>query len=226
MLVGICLPSSGQLPLDFVKCLMSLQKTMSDSKIPHFFNLQSGSFLPHTRAKCLGASLDRGEHQWPFNNKDITHLVLIDTDILFKPQQIIDMINRNVDIVAGMYPYSTSAYSKELDKQIVAGMWTEEDFKKHHFFPPLSIGDAKRVAATSGADLIEVDWVGLGFAVIKPKVFFDIDYPWFASELIKIDDLIDTTSEDVGFCRKVTKAGYKVYLDTKIRVQHYKSFAV
>lgn len=226
MLVGICSPSHGVMPLEFVKCLMELQASLLKSNIPYFFNIQSSSFLPHTRAKCLGASLDRGPHQWPFNNKDVTHLVLLDTDIIFKPQQIVDLINRNVDFVAAMYPYSTSAYSSEGDKQIVAGMWNEDEFKKHQFFPPLSINEAKNLAASKGADLVEVDWVGLGLAVIKPKVFHDIEYPWFASEIIKIDNLTDSTSEDVGFCRKVTKVGYKIYLDTKVRVQHHKSFAI
>lgn len=226
MLIGICSPSYGSMPLEFVKCLMKLQAALLSSKIPYFFNIQAGSFLPHTRAKCLGASLDRGVHQLPFNNKDITHLLLLDTDILFEPQQILDLINRNVDIIAGMYPYSTSAYAKENDKQIIAGLWNEEEFKKHHYFPPFTIGEARAKAASTGTGLIEVDWVGLGLAVIKPKVFMDIEYPWFASEIIKIAELTDSTSEDVGFCRKVTKAGYKIYLDTKIRVQHHKSFGI
>lgn len=226
MLVGICIPCYGSMPLEFVKCLMALQSSFLESKIPHFINIQSGSFLPHTRAKCLGASLERGMHQLPFNNKKITHLVLLDTDILFKPQQIIDLLNRKVDFVAAMYPYSTSAYEKESDKKIIAGMWNEDEFVKHNFFPPITIGEARSKAASLGSDLINVDWVGLGLAVIKPKVLLDIEYPWFASELIKIGDLTDTTSEDVGFCRKVIRTGYQIHLDTKIRVQHFKSFAV
>lgn len=226
MLVGICSPSYGQMPLEFVKCLLALQAALLDSKIPHFINIQSSSFLPHTRAKALGASLERGTHQLPFNNKDITDLVLLDTDILFKPQQVIDLLNRKENFVAAMYPYSTAAYSKETDKQIIAGMWDEPAFMKHKFFPPLTIGEARAKAASTGKDLIDVDWVGLGLAVIKPKVLLDIEYPWFASELIKIGGLVDTTSEDVGFCRKVLKAGYEIKLDTKVRVQHFKSFAV
>lgn len=226
MLIGICSPSHGSMSLEFVKCLMDLQAAMLNSKIPHFFNIQSSSFLPHTRAKCLGASLDRGLNQLPFNNESITHLVLLDTDIIFKPQQIINLINHNVDVVAAMYPYSNSAVDAEMDKKIVAGMWDEEAFKIHQHFPALTIGNARRKASEIGSELIDVDWIGLGLAVIKPKVFKDIDYPWFASELIKIDRFIDTTSEDVGFCRKVKRAGYKIKLDTKVRVQHFKSFAV
>jgi hypothetical protein len=226
MLVGICIPCYGSMPFEFVKCLMALQAAFLESKIPHFFNIQSSSFLPHTRAKCLGANLERGIHQLPFDNKNITHLVLLDTDIIFKPQQVIDLLNRKVDFVAAMYPYSISAYDKESSKQIVAGMWNEDDFRKYKLFPPLTIGRARSMAASSGNELIEVDWAGLGLAVIKPKVLLDIEYPWFASELISIDDLVDTTSEDVGFCRKVVRAGYKIHLDTKVRVQHFKSFAV
>lgn len=224
MLVGICCPAYGPMPLEFVNCLLQLQRFLINNNIPHFFNIQTGSFLPHTRAKCLGASLDRGKYQIPFNNDQITHLVLLDTDVIFKPSHIFDLIAHDKEFVAAMCPYSTSAYAKENDKQIIAGMWNEAAFKKHKYFPPLTISEARNLAGING--LVKIDWVGLGLAVINPKVFSAIEYPWFASELIDIAEYTDTTSEDVGFCRKIIKAGFNIYIDTKVRVQHYKSFAI
>ena len=45
-------------------------------------------------------------------------------------------------------------------------------------------------------------------------------------ELIVIDDLRDTTSEDVGWCRKVKAAGYRIMLDPSVKVGHQKTVTI
>lgn len=147
---------------------------------------------------------------------------MVDSDIDFSPEDFWKLYNWNASVVSGAYCYSTEANTPELDKKIVAGKWDESFFMNHYCFPTYTLGQARSLANP----LLDVDWVGMGFLLVKSEVFYNIEYPWFESELIKIKDYQDTTSEDVGWCRKVKKAGYPILLDPQIKVGHLKSTCV
>ena len=88
------------------------------------------------------------------------------------------------------------------------------------------------------APLREVAAVGFGAVLIKLEVFRDIPQPWFAwrpaSEVYMVDDQtisetrakreeLDhrTVGEDLYFCIKAGRSGYKVHLDTTIVCTHW-----
>jgi len=220
--VMITCPTGGSIHTDTVKSLLMLQADLQRRGLRHHFNFSKSSFLPHGRAQVCGASLERGEFQQPYGTKDVTHIFMVDSDIVFTPEDFWKLWNHNVPVVAGAYCYSTEALSREVDKRIVAGTWDVEFFKKHYTFPSYTLGQARSLANP----LLEVDWLGLGFALVRTEVFTKIEYPWFNSELIVIDDLRDTTSEDVGWCRKVKRAGYKILLDPSIKIDHQKTVSI
>lgn len=211
----VAVPSYGYLSLRFVKNLIQFIGELQRRTIPFQLSMESGPFLPHTRAKVCGASLDRGKHQIPWNQSAITHILMIDSDIFFDFIDFEKLLLRNKDIVSGVYPYDVKSDTEE--KQAVAGYWDEAFFRKNLCFEsiPFSKLNGKQ-------DLIPVDWHGLGFCLIKTAVFAKIEYPWFASEVIQINDFHDSTSEDVGFCRKLKKSKVELYLDPTVRVFHEK----
>jgi len=220
--VMITCPTGGSIHTDTVKSLLMLQADLQRRGLRHHFNFSKSSFLPHGRAQVCGASLERGEYQQPYATKDVTHIFMVDSDIVFTPDDFWKLWNHNVPVVAGAYCYSTEALSRDEDKRIVAGTWDVEFFKVNYTFPAYTLGQARSLANP----LLEVDWLGLGFALVRTEVFAKIEYPWFNSELIVIDDLRDTTSEDVGWCRKVKRAGYKILLDPSVKVGHQKTVAI
>lgn len=220
--VMITCPTGGSIHTDTVKSLLMLQADMQRRGLRHYFNFSKSSFLPHGRAQVCGASLERGKYQQPYNTKEITHIFMVDSDIEFKPEDFWRLWSHNVAVVAGAYCYSTEALSSEEEKRIVAGTWDIDFFKTHYTFPAYTLGQARNLANP----LLEVDWLGLGFALVRTEVFSKIEYPWFNSELIVIDDLRDTTSEDVGWCRKVKAAGYKIMLDPAVKVGHQKTVTI
>ena len=220
--VMITVPTGGSIHTDTVKSLLMLQADLQRHGLRHHFNFSKSSFIPHGRAQVCGASLDRGKFQQPYATDLITHILMVDSDIVFEPKDFWKLWNHNLPIVAGAYCYSTEAISKEAEKRIVAGSWDTDFFKKNFAFPAYTLGQAQALANP----LLEVDWLGLGFALVRTEVFAKIEYPWFNSELIEIDDLRDTTSEDVGWCRKVKRAGYKILLDPSVKVGHQKNVII
>jgi len=66
-----------------------------------------------------------------------------------------------------------------------------------------------------------VDGVGMGFCLIESFVFEEVEYPWF--EWCEEDGRI--LSEDLYFCEKLNRAGFKILIDTEIRARHIMQFA-
>lgn len=61
--------------------------------------------------------------------------------------------------------------------------------------------------------LREVDWVGTGSLLVRRHVMETIKYPWF-------EHTLPGTGEDILFCHKARKAGFKVHVDLDLVVGH------
>ena len=72
--------------------------------------------------------------------------------------------------------------------------------------------------------LIECDYIGFGAVLVKGKVFEELDIPWFKqdTQTLRVDGkpTFREIGEDVYFCEKVRKLGYKCYVDTETHVGH------
>jgi len=69
--------------------------------------------------------------------------------------------------------------------------------------------------------LIEVDGVGTGSLLIHRNVFNKMKKPYF--EFIYNEIGLVDLSEDLNFCRKAQKAGFKIWVDKRIVASHYKT---
>jgi hypothetical protein len=159
----------------------------------------------------LGADTLRGPTQVPFNGKvNYTHLMWIDSDMVFKPEDLDKLLAHDKDIVSGVYLMeggSSYATVKE---------WDEEFFQKNGSFQFLT-------PEVAGTELMEVAYSGFGFMLIKHGVFEALEYPWFRPIFYNIGDCMDFCAEDVGFCRTATEKGFKIWVDPSVKVGHEKS---
>lgn len=116
----------------------------------------------------------------------------IDSDIIYKPEHLIKLLNHNKDIVCGLY-------KMEGGKQFaVVQDWNEDFFRQHGSFKFLDDNDI-----AGKTELMEVDYSGFGFMLIKRSVFENIEYPWFEPQFYEFGNNVkDFCSEDVGFCKK------------------------
>jgi GT2 family glycosyltransferase len=161
---------------------------------------------------CLGADVSRGENQKPFDGKvEYTHLMWIDSDIIFAPQQFQKLLDADKDIVSGLYLMDNGKQFATVKD------WDEEFFKKNGYFQFLSPDDIK-----DKKDLIEVSYTGMGFMLVKKGVFESMTYPWFKPIEKRIGNMVDFTMEDVAFCLRANEKGYKIWIDPQIRVGHEK----
>lgn len=138
--------------------------------------------------------------------KGFDYLLFLDTDMLF-PNNIIDLLlNMKKDIASALYFSKNPPY-----RPIIR--------KKH----------GNSYAVVKQVDLnkiIEVDAVGFGSILIKRQVFEKIQekegLPFF--QLMDARDI--PVGEDVYFCEKAGKAGFKIFVNTGLICGHIGSIIV
>lgn len=146
------------------------------------------------------------------NNPDSTHLMFVDADIGWEPWHLLVMLDRQVDVIGGLYPMKTLPVK-----------WVVNGFD----------------GAEEGPDgLQEVSKTGTGFMLVKRDVFDklnahpavkpfnnDIGLP---KELDKhLKTYYDTAvrenryySEDWTFCENWRDIGGKVWVDKRVLLRH------
>jgi len=146
-----------------------------------------------------------------FLSGDCSHLMFVDADIQFNPQDIVKLINHDKDIVGGIYPQKT--------------------------LPPKMVVNTLNNGEHEG-DLIEVGTLGTGFMLIKRSVFEKMieegatpyvdaiglspeenanQYDFFQCT---IDSKGRYLTEDWSFCRRWRQLGGKIWADTTIALAH------
>lgn len=153
----------------------------------------------HVRNNCLGKASVRGE---PFEGViPYTHILWIDSDQEFKVSDLDNLIATDLDIVGGWY---VANKNNETTSHLIGSQSRiyGEFFKKQ----------------TGGP--VEVGGTGFGFLLMKRGVFEKIPYPWFTMEF---DEFGMPCSEDVSFCIKARRAGFKIYVHPFVHVGHNKN---
>jgi hypothetical protein len=128
----------------------------------------------------------------------------IDSDIAWEPTDFLRLYRASQDVIAGLY-------------MVKKGM-------------PAAHGDNVAEAVSKGT-MVEVDAVGFGFVAVKSGVFEKIERPWFRPDYESRwkgvgKRLRVSIGEDVSWCRKARDAGFAIYLDGAVRVQHLKTLPV
>ncbi len=185
------------------------------------------SYVTFARMQTLGLDVLRGIQQKPFNNLDFDVWVTIDSDIIFTPQQLIDLIESTEihPVVSGMYRMS------DLTHFPIVKDWNTDYFAKNGTFEFLTPEFVEKWKQETGLKYMPVNYTGMGFFAMRREVLRKMTYPYFNAELQEIicDDgtiLRDICSEDVGFCKNIQKTGTPIVVNTEIRVGHHKLISV
>lgn len=176
------------------------------------------SYVPFTRMMTLGLDTMRGNDQKPFDGKvEYDVWVTIDSDIIFTPKQLIELIEDTdkYPVVSGMYKMTNSKHIAAVKE------WDMAHFARngvYEFIDPETFDkDVKHH---------NVAYVGMGFMACTRQVLETIKYPYFnyPTEETEIGGKIVSQifSEDVSFCKRVADAGFKISINTDLKVGHEK----
>ena len=181
------------------------------------------SFVSFSRMKTLGLDVLRGATQVPFDGKlNYDVWLTIDSDIFFTPEQVIELIEDTdtYPVVSGLYRMA------DLEHYAAVKEWDMEYFKKHGSFQFLKAEDLNTTEK-----YMKVAYNGMGFFACRKGVIENLKYPYFSYPLIEIETedgkvIRDMCSEDVAFCKNLKDAGYRVTVNTSLRVGHEKTLVI
>lgn len=187
----------------------------------------TSSFVSFARMKTLGLDVLRGKDQKPFNGNDYDVFVSIDSDVVFSPDQLVELIEstNTHPVVAGMYLMADCKHLAAVKD------WDTEYFTTHGTFEFLTPESVNSIRDMTQTKFMPVSYVGMGFIAIRKEVLDGLKYPYFHADLQHMrapdgTEIIEMCSEDVAFCKNVQAAGYTVYLHTSLRVGHIKDLVI
>jgi len=198
---------------EFLLCWTDLLMQLAGKGHNIMISQQYSSVVHFARAKCLGGDVLKGPDQKPFQGQvDYDVMVWIDSDIVFKPEDLFNLLESPHDVTAGVY------MTEDLQNFATVKEWNTDFFKKNGNFKFLRPEDI-----VGAPQYMPVAYTGMGWMAIRKGVVEDLKYPWFHADLENIDGIVDMKAEDVAFCKALWDAGHPVHIDTKIRVGHQKN---
>jgi hypothetical protein len=181
------------------------------------------------------------------HRSDCTHLLFLDSDVCFNPQDVVTLLALDYDVAGGPYPKKTikwSSIQKAIAKNPQLNVSDYEKLVGDFVFNPV-----QGTSRFSVSEPLEVLEIGTGFMMVKREVFSKMEqaYPMIrykpdhvgqahfdGSRYIHafFDTVIDTKdsitgggsdrylSEDYMFCQMWRKIGGKIHLCPWMRTAH------
>ncbi len=126
-------------------------------------------------------------------------------------------IEKGYDVVGGLY------WTKGLPSlPLIYGDPKEKPDSKAGYFKVRYPSAKKGDGGWKDGDLVECNGMGMGFTLFKLDIFRDqrLTKPWFKTVTEQTNSGPKIYTQDLYFFEKVKKLGYKVAIDTRVKVGH------
>lgn len=220
----------GQCTSQYLFSMFYLSQAMTEVNLKHILGTSSNeSLVTRARNRLLRSFLDT----------ECTHLFFIDSDISFKPLDVIRLLLHDQPVVCGAYPMK-GVHLESLVGQTIENVEQAKRAVSNYVINFVK-SDQDKFAESEGKPfeiktnngLVEIMDAGTGFMCIKREVIEKIieahpeiaytseedNREWYAV----FDCIIDGgryLSEDYTFCRRWQKLGGNIWLDPDIVLDH------
>lgn len=187
--LAVGVPNGGSVHVDTVRGLISLVGELG-SHVPLNFLFHGGCYVHRNRETIVKQALEL----------DYTHLMFIDTDMLWSPGAVQRLLEQKKPVIGAAYNerrFPLQSTLKMADKKGNVISVKQEDWPKKTF---------------------KCHAIATGFMLIDLSIMKDIPKPWFFFDTTEEGEF--HMGEDIWFCEKVREAGFSIYCDPTIEVAH------
>jgi len=198
-----------QFHADYVMSLMETTKWLNENGLTYTMLNTYSSFVPSAREMTATGTYVHNWETKEVGSGKFTYdkIFWIDSDISWTNEDFRRIYESELDVVSGLY--QTDVYGT------VACNYPDNEGR------PTKVN---KVEFLLFDEPVEVGGVGFGFVAMKQGVFENIPRPWFGIKKIKWPehDFLTNVGEDYSWCYNATGAGYKIWIDPLVKVNHHK----
>ena len=184
LLIGI--PTLDFVHVEFMKCLMALLMKLKDDKVNFELNIESGTLVYAARERIAHKAI----------NEHFTHVLWLDSDMVFSPNILEDLMFCGKPFVTGIYHARRKGYASCIFKTIDLNVKVErfEEYPSEPF----------QIAGCGfGCVLIETSILE-SVCINKNQCF--VPLPGYG--------------EDIAFCKRATELGHKIWCEPSVVCGH------
>jgi hypothetical protein len=218
----------GQVFAGYLTSLLKLERLCRDKGILIDYEFcYNESLIPRARNTLAHTFMSSTKY---------THLLCLDADIEFEPDDIIKMLDYNKPVVGGVYPKKNINWNKitELVNQTNVTALTTDTIQAMTKEPVLILLDDPTINVND--EFIETRYTGTGILLIQRNVLEKMRTS-FPNDIYNALNTIyfryfDTElkdgvylSEDYWFCDRWRQLGGQIHIHTKFRCRHWGTYA-
>ena len=220
--IMICTPCHSNVTMHYTQALLELQQLCIKKGIRITFTLLKSSLVTQGRNLCVSTFLE----------SNCTHMLFVDSDIYFRAESILKMLDLDKELISIPYPLKTMMWDKLYKK------WNDGEVKNagdiHRWLNtyPMKVADVNKITLDSG--VMEVTHSPTGCMLIKRSVFdkmiekypdknivqktvingeyVDRPHLWNFFDCIHDPDTKTYLGEDFSFCKLWKDIGGKCYV--------------
>jgi hypothetical protein len=152
----VATPVHSEVSIHYMQSVFKLQAKCNENKIPIILQLMKSSLVTQGRNLCVSE----------FLNSDFTHLLFIDSDILFNANSIFKMIEKDQEVLSIPYPMKVIQWDKILQKwRGIPSMNATQAETSGNMFPVRIKEEEDDITVTDG--MIELAYSMTGCLLIK-----------------------------------------------------------
>lgn len=207
----ICTPGRN-MEAEYVRSLVDTIQYLNSNNISFMYLNQYSSQVSAAReATAMGSRLLSAFETKPVSGQ-VTYdkMIWIDSDISWSIENFIKLYESKYDITSGLYFNEEGVPLFSFDEEQI---YYDPSQLKHKAYP------------------FEIFAAGFGFIAMKSGVFENLPRPWFEAVFQRIEndegrEMFIPWGEDYSWCKKAHDAGFKIYLDPSIKVNHHKKVSI
>jgi len=157
--IFVATPVHSDCSIHYAQGLLEFQQLCFYKKVDVAFQIMKSSLVTQGRNLCVASFID----------SKYTHLLFVDSDILFNAETIFKMIERDKDVISVPYPLKTCNWDKAYERWQQGKVNKGSDIKKWTNTYPMRVENPKDIQVDRG--VMEVTHSPTGCMLIKRSVF-------------------------------------------------------
>ena len=190
LLIGV--PTTDFVHVDFMKCLCALLTKLKDDGVNFELDIESGTLVYMARERIAHKAI----------NEKFTHVLWLDSDMIFQPTIVDDLMFSGKQFVTGIYHARRKGYASCIFKSI------DINVKVERF-------------AEYPKDTFEIAGCGFGCVLIDTEILKSVC-------LTKGTCFtpLENYGEDIAFCKRASEMGFKIWCEPTVICGHIGHIAI